>query len=145
MSKIWVLTADASRARLFEAKTPKAPLIELVDFVEPEARAKGTALLSDRPGSDGGGAGYGRHVLDDETPVQEAAAKDFARLVARQLDKARVEGRFDRLAIAAAPKFLGMLREAMPDPLRDKVEEEIDKDLVDLDAGELREKISILL
>ncbi len=144
MSKIWVLTADASRARVFEARTPKAPLVELSDFVEPEARAKGHDVVADRPGMIVGGKSK-RHSLEDPTPVQEAAAREFARLLAERLDKARVEGRFDRLAIAAAPKFLGMLREAMPEPLRDKVDEEVDKDLVELDAGELRERISILL
>ena len=40
MSKIWILSADGSRANLFATDSTSAPLIELATFDNPDARMK---------------------------------------------------------------------------------------------------------
>jgi hypothetical protein len=67
MSRIWVLVAESSRAKLFSAENRKAPLVEIGDFAHPEARLHEGDLVSDQSGSDGGSVGQGRHVLDNKT------------------------------------------------------------------------------
>ena len=59
---IWVVTADASRARFFEAQAGGGPLQELQDLVHPGSRLHEHDLVSDSPGagrgrSQGGGVG----------------------------------------------------------------------------------------
>jgi len=47
----WVVVADASRARIFEAAELPEPLREIEDLVQPEGRMPERALQSDRPGA----------------------------------------------------------------------------------------------
>ena len=40
MTKIWILAANSGNATLFTTDSPTAPLTELMNFDNPEARAK---------------------------------------------------------------------------------------------------------
>jgi len=58
--------------------------------------------------------------------------------VIERLEQGRTSGAFERLAVVAAPAFLGHLRDSMSDALRTKVVLELDKDYTALPADELR-------
>ncbi|MDN3721966.1 host attachment protein [Roseibium salinum] len=53
------------------------------------------------------------------------------------LKKHRAAADFDRLVIIAEPRMLGLLRDALPAPLKSVVNAEIAKDLSNLPAAEL--------
>jgi protein required for attachment to host cells len=72
-----------------------------------------------------------------ETGAQEHEAEVFAKQIDRFLDKARMEHRYDRLFVLAAPKFLGLLRKNLNKEVGKLVRDEIDKDLSWLDAKEI--------
>ncbi len=145
MSRVLVLAAESSRAKLFKAETKAAPLKEVEDFVNPEGRLHEGDLVSDDPGEDGGGGGFGPHQMDEEVEVHEAVAMAFAKQLAERLERERVGNGFDELVLIAPPKFLGYLRDKLSPELASLVTETIDKNLVRLPAAEIREKVSVLL
>ncbi|WJW76629.1 host attachment protein [Thiohalobacter sp. IOR34] len=145
MTRTMVLVAEGSRAKLYLAEAKAAPLREIADFVNPEGRLHEGDLVSDDPGRDGGGGGFGPHVLDEEVPATEEVQIVFARQLAERLEEERLKDSFDELVLVAAPHFLGLLRNKLTPELAQRVVEEIDKDLVRMPADELRAEISVLL
>lgn len=136
---IWVLVADAGRARLFKAVKRNGPLEELRDWVHPESRQHEGDLVSDDDGSQKGPAG--KHGVGTESAHKLAEEERFAQELMRDLGKAGSKGEFSRLYLVAAPKFLGMLRKHAPGDLLEKVSGEVDKDLSTHDAAEIRKAL----
>ncbi|HFD78794.1 MAG TPA: host attachment protein [Gammaproteobacteria bacterium] len=148
MSRIWILVAESSRAKLYKADNRKAPLTEVEALVHPAGRLHEGDLVSDRPGSDPGtpgGQGQGRHVVDNKISAKQAEDIDFARYLARHLDQGRIDGAYDELVLIAPPAFLGLLRNSINKEVMERVSEQIDKNLVQQSPEALREQISVLL
>ncbi|MBW4934090.1 host attachment protein [Marinobacter sp. F4206] len=126
--RLYVLVADNAQARLFQATTPVRALDEVMTREHPAGRLKDSERYSDRPGSDHGGVGghqsYDREKSDD--PEEERFARDLS----EQLEKARHEGRFEKLVLVAPPNFLGALRHHLSKDCLTAVVKSIDKDLV---------------
>jgi len=142
MSCIWVLVAESSRAKLYSAENRKAPLVEIGAFVHPEARLHEGDLVSDQSGSDGGSVGQGRHVLVNKTNARDTEKTEFAKNLAHRLEAARKEKAFNRVVLIAPPSFLGLLRDNLSDEVMELVTEQIDKNLVQQPASEVREHLS---
>lgn len=141
--KHWVVVASRERARFFAGPGLQAPLEEVSEVINTEARLQEQDLNTDRLGKnrdDGPGAhGYG--VRD--TAVKRSAM-DFARDVVDQIDKARITGAFEQLSVIAAPEFLGMLRKCYPSALEKLVIEEVAKDVADSDEKTIRSNLTRL-
>jgi protein required for attachment to host cells len=141
----WVLVADGTRARAFEVKD-QGRALETVWSEQPVGvNLASREIASDRPGRSFDSAGEGRHAMEPPTDPARYEKERFARHVVRRLDDDRKEGSFGRLIIVAAPQFLGDLRAAMPTPLAQRVETEIDKDLSKLSSKELAEHLTDIL
>lgn len=141
----WVLVADSARARLFEQLPGEKQLREIADFPNPDGRAQERELTSDAQGRvfDRGRDGQS-HGAGPEVSAVDHAVDVFARDLAERLEKARKGHRYDRLALIAAPRFLGKLRGSMGKDLRATVGEEIDKDLSQADARTIAGHLSSL-
>lgn len=121
----WVLVADEAIARLLEqppdADAPLRPVEELTD---PGAHARHAELAADALGRRAGGgtlpAGNVTASRGEDDALDQRAER-FARRVADRLAEARQQGRYDALRIAAAPRFLGRLRKALPQQVADCV------------------------
>jgi protein required for attachment to host cells len=61
--------------------------------------------------------------------------------VARTLDGARTRQELDRLVLIAAPRMLGLLRDALPQPCRSIVAAEVAKELINHDIDTIREAV----
>lgn len=109
MSTTWVVVADSSRARIFTAKTSTSELQELEILAHPEGRLHEQEISSDLPGKVKGKDGGG-HAYSDEVTPKEQEIINFAKRVAEHLEHAYHVQKFHRLAIVAAPAFLGELR-----------------------------------
>ena len=103
-----------------------------------EGRLQERELVTDRPGRAFDSYGTGRHGEDPATAATTHEAENFALELSRFLQKARTERRYDTLMLMAAPAFLGELRERLDVPTRDCVMLEIDKNLVQRNAAEIR-------
>jgi protein required for attachment to host cells len=135
----YFLVADAGTARLFRmaGRGGSSRLTEVETFVCPPARLATRELLSDRTGRvfprsarARGSPSHARHGIDSESDPHVAERKRFARLVARRVDAARLEGDLDALIIISPPRFLGTLRDALSEPTRLIVKREVRRDWV---------------
>lgn len=138
MTKIWVLVADSSRAKLLGAKSPIGALQQLESFDHPAARQHVQDLTTDLPGRTFDSAGQGRHSMEPKTDPKQHEALNFAKFLSERLAAANANDTFERLVLVAAPAFLGLLRAQLSTSVRKRVSIEIDKDLAGLDAQAIR-------
>lgn len=125
----WIVVAESARARIFSRRKRYSPLEEVEDRVHPESRLHRDELIADRPGQVQESATPGENANEEPTDPKTAEARAFARELAEHLRSARVAGDFDRLMIAADPRFLGELRKRMDADTRECVEVTVDKNL----------------
>nr|WP_010133576.1 host attachment protein [Microbulbifer agarilyticus] len=144
MSKAWVLVANHTHARLFEAEKRAGTLNEIETLVYPEGRMKGQELLSDAPGRTFDSRGDGRHAMEIPS-VRKQGAKRFAKDIAHTLEKGRQQGRFDRLYIVAEPSMAGNLRLSMSSPCLATIAGEARKNLTKSDTAEIRAQLPMWL
>jgi protein required for attachment to host cells len=136
---IRVVVADERRATFFDVTRPNA-LREAGAVENPAGRLKDTDLETDRAGRRFGGAqgvshGTGpaqghHHGVDGERSTLLHDLTLFAKEVGRRIDADRVGHKYDKLVIVAAPKMLGLLRQAIPPQVQSMVAGEVPKDLV---------------
>ncbi|WP_422650899.1 Protein required for attachment to host cells [Cupriavidus sp. H18C1] len=158
MKTTWVLVADEAIARILEGHKPGQELACIDELTDAGAHADAADLRRDaygrRAGAGAGpgagpavGGGTGRQRApssvtssagEDELHLE---AEGFARRVAEHLADALQKQRYDELRIAAAPRFLGLLRKHLPAQVANVVTEEVDKDLVHLPERELTERL----
>jgi protein required for attachment to host cells len=144
MTPTWVLLADEGRARILEWRSPDSDLEEVEEFTDAAAHADNADLRRDaygrRAGSGTQGIGgnatssAGEEKLDHEADL-------FARRVAEHLSQAHRQHRYERLRIVAAPRFLGRLRKQLDAEVKQAVEDELDKDLLQLDRRALTQRL----
>ena len=128
MGITWILSANASRARLFEVERHEDAPREIADFSNAAGRAHERDLRSD-----GSGRLYGKgeHVQGHSTVegnVGDRETEHFAEALRHYLAHAHAEHRFGQLWIVAAPAFLGLLRQNLPKELESAVEFTLNKD-----------------
>jgi protein required for attachment to host cells len=144
--RIWVLVADGARARVLRNvvthERAAEPLEELV-FTSPKKQLR--EIMADKPGRGFASAGAARRSSMEyhSDPVHEEQ-QAFAETLVSVLDEHLVAGDFDRLAIIAAPRMLGDLRQALSETLRSVTVAEISKDLTKLTVLDLRHAVGQL-
>ncbi|OBS10415.1 host attachment protein [Acidihalobacter prosperus] len=141
INPIWVLVANAGRARLFCSSSRNGKLVEQAAWVDSEARLKARDMLSDKAGRAHDTSGQSRHAMAPRVDPKSEEAMRFARMVCDRLAEVMRNTPCERLHIAAAPAFLGRLRECMGGSLRGKVSSEIPKDLTAFDGLHLRQHL----
>ena len=136
--RLHVVVADQSEARFYEVEHAVGPLQLTGRLADPKAHLHDRDFKSDRPGRgfERGPIGTGRrgasghHGMEGERRPREHEAQLFAGQIAAAIEHAHDDGRIDRLILIAGPRFLGVLRDALPPAVRAIVTDEIHKDLV---------------
>jgi protein required for attachment to host cells len=140
---MWILVADAARARVFKLEGPGMRLVPALERELISLNIPSHEIASDRPGRAFDSAGDGRHAMEPPTDPKRYEKQRFAHGVADLLDQHRRKNAFTRLVVVAPPQMLGDLRNAMTDELRKLIETEIGKDFsklsVDLIEQHLQE------
>src|ERR1043165_4557770 len=138
MKKIWILVADNSRARIYQLHTPDKTPQQIEEFDNPQGRAHNRDLVTD---GDGRYFGKGERNQGLTAPAGESAAEHevelFAKRLAAHLEKCRVEQKFDRIRLVAAPKFLGLLRQNLDKEVEKLVDDSVAKDVSWFDENAL--------
>ncbi|HID83218.1 MAG TPA: host attachment protein [Chromatiales bacterium] len=142
---IWVVVADASKARIFSAESRNGVLVETADYLHAESRMKGRDLETDDQGRAFDSGGQGRHAMGKEQEVSEREAEIFARELCEEIDKAAKAGQFKKLYIIATPKFLGHLRAQMSTQAKSLIAGEVSKDLVNHEIQDIRKHLGDFL
>jgi protein required for attachment to host cells len=138
---LWVVVGNRTIARLLEAATPVAELLEVEVLVHPEGRLSARELKTDQPGRAFDSKGSGRHALQSEVEPQRQEALEFARRIAARLESARVHREVERIILIAAPEFLGLLRDVLTAHVRKMVIAEHSLDLASESAAEIRRRL----
>ncbi|HEY8606188.1 MAG TPA: host attachment protein [Noviherbaspirillum sp.] len=150
MGANWIVSANASRARIFSQDTANAALQEIDDMVNEGARLRTQDMENetDKIGPTSGtksmhntgGAVPNKQYEPPVTPDKQQAEL-FARDLAEYLLKARRDGRFDQLSLVISPQFLGAVRKLLDAEVESAVKLEINKDYTHFGAQQLLEHI----
>lgn len=133
----WVLVADASQARVLEAKTLRGPLREVKTFSHPEGRLRERDFAADRGGRSFDSKGAGRHTMGHSEPSVDAENQGFARMLIGELSKAWQTNDFEAITLIAPPKFLGLLSAQLDPHLAKQVVAKIPKSMTSADADSI--------
>lgn len=128
MELTWIVVADSSHARIFQLRDGHLPAEEICDLANPLGRADNKQVASDSHGQFAGPDGHGHTAPRVEEPVQHEV-RQFARELGRQLDTAAAQQRYQQLALVAAPRFLGLLRDSLDKQTRKLVTAEVAKNV----------------
>lgn len=137
-----VVVADEAKAVIYGRETRRAPLHELEHLDNDSARRKTAELTSDRSGRSFDSVGAGRHAMRNELHgPKRHSAETFARQLADCIEAYRQSGDCIAYTIVAAPRFLGMLRQALARTSCPAPAAAIDKDVTDRDAAFIQELV----
>jgi len=142
MTVRWIVVAHRGGARIFESAGPGKDWNLIEELPHPGGRLRAGEIETDRHGSAFESHRPGRPTLERHQGPTEHLAEEFAKAVASEVGRGRTEGRFDRLVLVAAPKFLGRLRAALDTPTSALVEASLDKDLPQAKPAELRKALA---
>jgi protein required for attachment to host cells len=132
MSITWIMVANASQAKLFAHHGPNKGLELVKEMTHPESREKAANLVSDRVGNFQGSGSYAQ-----ATSPKDHEAERFAQEVSEALEHGRVSNAYEHLVLIASAPFLGVLNGRLPQQVKHKISESINKDYTQLTAKEL--------
>lgn len=139
MDSQWIVVADEGLARILRLTAPGRDLEEVERLTDAAAHADKADLRRDAQGRRAGSGTLAAGNVTASAGEDELhrEAELFARRLAQWLADAQHNQRFERLRIAAAPRFLGLLRKALNPQVVDAVVDELDKDLIQLSLRDL--------
>lgn len=136
----WVVVCDGSKALILEnagdAVFPNLRTKETHEQTNPKTSEQGT----DRPGRVHESTTAGRSSVA-QTDWHDQQEHDFLVALVRRLDEAVTGAETSSLIVVAAPRALGVLREAYTPAVRKAVREEIAKDYVNLPVYEIEKHL----
>ena len=131
-----VVVADESSAIIYGRDTLSGPMRELFSFDNETARMKTDQLISDSGGRSFDSYGKGRHTMGHEkADPKRTAAMVFAKQIAERVVKGMYDGSFRGFALVAAPRFLGVLRDALSVATTVEPYATVDKEVVGQDIA----------
>lgn len=129
LEKIWVLVADAGRARFFASDLSLKRFDERRSLIHSQSRLHESDAYSDDRGRLTAPSGFGRGgAAEPKRDLHSIEAHHFARKLNSELERAHRDGEFDKLVIVAPPTFLGILRRELSGAVGRSVETTVTKD-----------------
>jgi len=143
--RYWVLVADSGQARIL-AMRRKPYAFELVtEFASIDQHRTSKELVSDASGRVYHTQGPGTHAMLPRSNPRENAEEQFSNDLAKRVEKAACEGRFERLALIADARTLGRLRRGLRKDLAERVVEERALNLTGLSLHDLEPRLRDIL
>lgn len=138
----WVVVADESQALIYSRDTRTGPLLPVSSLTNEAGRKKAAELVSDRGGRSFDSFGKGRHAMTKEkSDPKSHAAEVFARDIAGRISDVMHEGSCRGYALVAAPRFLGMLRQALATTCKVEPYKTVAKELVGHAEAEIKKSV----
>ena len=135
----WILTANASVARLFERTSLLAPLIELADWMHPE----GSMLASELERAPLGHSMGSRTGLAPRMDLKHRERSEFAHDLAEWLREAVLTHRVHDLVLFASNPFLGELLAQLDPAVQKIISLKHPLDVTSLSVQELEMKVRV--
>jgi protein required for attachment to host cells len=138
MQRTWIVAADNTRARIFEAEGVGKNFHEIQDFVNEAGRERYQDLRTDAKGRFyGKGERDQAHTAEPDIDASVHETELFAKKVCEYLDKARLEHKYDALFVVAFSKFLGMMRDSLSKEAQQLIQREMTKDISSYDEKDI--------
>lgn len=131
----WILSAQRSGARIYGHEKAGQGLTLVREIQHEEGRLKDSEIDTDRAGHSLG------HSYQTEQSPSERVAEDFARTLARVLEKERSDKSFDDLVLVASPRMLGLIRKSLDSATASKVRGSLDKEYAEHDQARLEKAL----
>jgi protein required for attachment to host cells len=148
MDTTWIVSADSGRARIFAETAVNKPLQEIEDITNSVARVRTLDTITDKmapiaagKSSHGSGGALPTSQYEPQQTPEDREMELFAKEICTYLQRGKQNGRFDRLALVAAPAFLGALRKHLDPQLKPLISYELNKDYTHSNAEQLRAQI----
>jgi protein required for attachment to host cells len=135
----FVIVADSASARILRRSGPGMgpQLLELERLERPNAHRHARDLITDLAGRVNSAALpaqlgpriTSRHGADSDYDPRTSEVQRFARQLAARLERLARTERIERLVLIAEPRFLGMLREELPETIRELITREVSRNL----------------
>jgi protein required for attachment to host cells len=136
----WVVVCDGRKALILENIgdhiSPNLRMVETREHADVSTHEQGT----DSPGRVHSSVGTARSSVE-QTDWHDEAERNFLHSLASHLDAAIKVGKTKALIIVAAPRALGMLRQAYTALIREALRKEVDKDLVKVPIYEIEKRL----
>lgn len=145
MSNVWVVVADASRARFFRGSSINKPLEEFHDMVNEEMRQDERELVTDKPGRfHDDSSGNTPQRSSAEPSAKEHSKESFGKEIGKYIENHRASGDFKHISLIAEPKLLGYVRKEFSNATKESILEEVNKNLTQQDEETIRGKLTRL-
>lgn len=138
MRKIWIVVANSTYSKIYRAEDTRK-IVEFKTLEHLEGHMKAQELVSDNQGRNTNSKTYGTDTMGDKLTLKTKESMHFADQIVAFLDEGWKNGECERLYIISKAPFLGHLRESLPPHLAKMVHSEINKDLTQLTAEQVRE------
>jgi protein required for attachment to host cells len=136
----WVVVCDGRKALILEnigdQISPNLRTAETREQPDPPTHEQGT----DSPGRVHASVGSARSSVE-QTDWHDEAERHFLHALADRLDVAVRNGETKSMIVVAAPRALGVLRQAYSHSVRGAVRSEIDKDLVKVPVYDIEKRL----
>ena len=130
--------ADASRVCILAFEHKDQPWMVVEEFDNPTDRTPVRDLVADKEGRIRQ-SGHGRQgSMEPDRHPTDVEAERFARFLAGRLQQGFDEHPYARLVLVTSPRFLGLLRKSLSDPVARLVSATVAKSLTRADAREIR-------
>jgi protein required for attachment to host cells len=145
MRTIWIVVADAGRARIVSKAEGTGGLLPVQHLDNPAGRAHDSELVTDQTGRIGKHRSGIRSAMDPATDPHEEKASEFARELNRLLDAAAARHAYDLLVLVAPPHFLGLLKSGLLPRAKRRLLRSLASDLTKLSTLELDSHLAELI
>jgi protein required for attachment to host cells len=132
IKRTWFVVADGAHVNFFGLTANGSGLIRVggTGLSGADVRVPARELKSDKPGRTiSSSSGGPRHAIEPHHDYHKLEKHKFTIGVAKALEKAFEEDRFDQLVLVAPSRSLGELRTVLSDQVRSHVVHELAKDL----------------
>jgi protein required for attachment to host cells len=137
----WFVVADGASARILARDADGRNFVVVEERDWPEARVPTRELVSDKPGRSQERGAVGRHAMQATSDPHRLKKDEFARELARSINRAGAEGRFDDLVLVAPARTLGKLKRELDGPARAKLSASLPKDLTKIPHDRLQDHL----
>lgn len=124
----WILIVDGERGRILQNEGPGKGLA-LLDGGHFHNLPPARDLRSDKPGRAFESGNAARHAYSPRMDLHRAEKLVLCKEMAKILNKASMNKKYERLVLVAPPQMLGDLRHCLEDHVKEKIIGEVTKDL----------------
>ena len=139
-----VAVFDSAHARFFEYKPAHGRLDVVLEDVASGLHHDRRDIDTDKPGRGFGGNGQ-HHAYESSSDPRKVEKHDFVQAIARAIDAAYDQHKFNALILVAPERSLGEFRSVASNKVKKAVWREVPKELANFNNSDLRHRLIPIL